>query len=385
MSQVTTSRLEIIQGLVDEAAISCNRSVELATPAISVICASPQLGAIDRPRADSILNKKPPREPIPWMLEHGIMEAEGPVALPPNEEFGMLARLVYPLRKDKELYGHLWIINEPPLSPAEMDQLHPITQRLARALHNHQISAESLLNSRRQATRRLLSDLPGALEDAHQDGYLPPGSPLYVRVFSFASNAHIDGIERAATPHRNPFLLAADPKAPHRLIAIEPSPSDDATAFVTRAAHSAGTPPIATGSAHITGSIASAAERARFAADVARLTGQDTLSWEDAGAWRLLLHWPLEPATVKELCPAVTDLISNQVSDIFWTTLLAYLNNSRNTKATASQLFIHRATLHYRLERAWELLGAEFEENGWEATALHLSLKLHGALQHRQV
>lgn len=62
-------------------------------------------------------------------------------------------------------------------------------------------------------------------------------------------------------------------------------------------------------------------------------------------------------------------------------TLLAWLDNGRSTTATSEQLFIHRATLHYRLSRAREVLGEPVLDDGWRTTALHVALRLHAALQ----
>lgn len=63
-----------------------------------------------------------------------------------------------------------------------------------------------------------------------------------------------------------------------------------------------------------------------------------------------------------------------------WATLLCYLDNARNTTLTSEQLFIHRATLHYRLERVREIIGRTALDNGWRATALHAALRLHAGL-----
>src|SRR5699024_11652829 len=97
------------------------------------------------------------------------------------------------------------------------------------------------------------------------------------------------------------------------------------------------------------------ARRASFIATVAALLGHETLTWEDAGAWRLLLGWELTPATVSAISPAANALVA-EVSPTLWETVLEYLDKARNVTATADTLFIHRATLHYRLDTDGTLL-----------------------------
>ena len=67
-------------------------------------------------------------------------------------------------------------------------------------------------------------------------------------------------------------------------------------------------------------------------------------------------------------------------ADLLWETVLEYLDNARNVTATADNLFIHRATLHYRLEKARAVLPQGVLDDGWESTCLHAALRLHAAL-----
>lgn len=103
------------------------------------------------------------------------------------------------------------------------------------------------------------------------------------------------------------------------------------------------------------------------------------MDWEEAGGWRLLLGWELASASVGALSPDAARLVQAG-SAAHWPTLLAWLDNARSTNATSEQLFIHRATLHYRLSRSREVLGEGVLDDGWRTAALHVALKLHAAL-----
>ena len=56
-------------------------------------------------------------------------------------------------------------------------------------------------------------------------------------------------------------------------------------------------------------------------------------------------------------------------------TLEAYLDNGCDTKLTAEALFLHRASLYYRLQRIEALTGTSFK-SGADRLALHSGLKL---------
>jgi DNA-binding PucR family transcriptional regulator len=57
------------------------------------------------------------------------------------------------------------------------------------------------------------------------------------------------------------------------------------------------------------------------------------------------------------------------------TTLESYLDHACDTKLTAEALFLHRASLYYRLQRVEELTGASLK-NGADRLTLHVGLKL---------
>ena len=56
-------------------------------------------------------------------------------------------------------------------------------------------------------------------------------------------------------------------------------------------------------------------------------------------------------------------------------TLETFLDNAGDVQRTASELFVHRTTLYYRLQRIEELTGADLAD-GNARLALHLGLKL---------
>jgi sugar diacid utilization regulator len=104
-----------------------------------------------------------------------------------------------------------------------------------------------------------------------------------------------------------------------------------------------------------------AGQEALLAANVGEAEGTRVLAFEDTGAYRLLLPAMSEDPTELErfYSETVEPLVAydEQYETELVSTVEAYLENDGNVAATAQQLFTHRHTIRYRLERARELCG----------------------------
>ena len=104
-----------------------------------------------------------------------------------------------------------------------------------------------------------------------------------------------------------------------------------------------------------------AGQEALLAANVADADGLELLSFEDTGAYRLLLpamsqdSGELERFYEETVAPLVA--YDEQYETELVATIEAYLDNDGNVTPTAEQLFTHRHTVRYRLERVKELCG----------------------------
>ena len=100
---------------------------------------------------------------------------------------------------------------------------------------------------------------------------------------------------------------------------------------------------------------------ARLAVNVGEAEGQALLAFEDTGAYRLLLPAMSEdPGELERFYAETVEPLSaydEQYETELVTTVEAYLDNDGNVAATAKQLFTHRHTIRYRLERVRELCG----------------------------
>ncbi len=104
-----------------------------------------------------------------------------------------------------------------------------------------------------------------------------------------------------------------------------------------------------------------AGNEARLAVNVGEAEGRSTLAFEDTGAYRLLLPAMSEdPGELERFYAETIEPLASydeQYETELVRTVEAYLDNDGNVAATAKQLFTHRHTVRYRLERVRELCG----------------------------
>ncbi|HEX5955747.1 MAG TPA: helix-turn-helix domain-containing protein [Solirubrobacterales bacterium] len=104
-----------------------------------------------------------------------------------------------------------------------------------------------------------------------------------------------------------------------------------------------------------------AGQEALLAANVAEADGLELLAFEDTGSYRLLLPAMSEDAgeleRFYEETVAPLSAYDEQYETELVATIEAYLDNDGNVTPTAAQLFTHRHTVRYRLERVRELCG----------------------------
>jgi DNA-binding PucR family transcriptional regulator len=104
-----------------------------------------------------------------------------------------------------------------------------------------------------------------------------------------------------------------------------------------------------------------AGNEARLAVNVGEAEGRSMLAFEDTGAYRLLLPAMSEdPGELERFYEETIEPLASydeQYETELVATVEAYLDNDGNVAATAKQLFTHRHTVRYRLERVRELCG----------------------------
>jgi sugar diacid utilization regulator len=107
--------------------------------------------------------------------------------------------------------------------------------------------------------------------------------------------------------------------------------------------------------------LARAGSEALLAVNVGEAEGRTRLAFEESGAYRLLLPaMSDDPGELERFYAETVEPLAaydEQYETDLVATVEAYLDNDGNVAATAKQLFTHRHTIRYRLERAKELCG----------------------------
>lgn len=100
--------------------------------------------------------------------------------------------------------------------------------------------------------------------------------------------------------------------------------------------------------------------------------------YDDLGAYPLFHHLKNSTSTrlfiKKYLSPILND--SDDKNNTLFQTLRAYLNNNGSIKETSEELFIHRSTLQYRMEKIQSLLDIELTSSE-QRFNLRLAFKLN--------
>ncbi|MGB7587169.1 MAG: helix-turn-helix domain-containing protein [Solirubrobacterales bacterium] len=104
-----------------------------------------------------------------------------------------------------------------------------------------------------------------------------------------------------------------------------------------------------------------AGNEARLAVNVGEAEGHPLLAFEDTGSYRLLLPaMSDDPGELERFYAETIEPLAaydEQYETELVATVETYLDNDGNVAATAKQLFTHRHTVRYRLERVRELCG----------------------------
>lgn len=350
-------RSDLIQRVVDELARTIGRSIEVVTASLHVVSASAQYGPIDARRADSILRRTPPLEPLPWLLAYGIQTSREPIRIPANPEYEMLARVCIPLWWENTLRGHIWIIDAPSIDDLSLKQAREVGPQLAELLAVSSSPRLKKLERMQELIVRIAERTPGAFDAAIQEGFLMPSE---AGAFTVRSVICADPDAALAAWDTNSIGLIGYLNG--ELYVVGDAPRNPQRVGSASGADLPGLFP-----------------RARFTAGIAKLLNEPCLDWGQLGAWRLLYGKELTSETVVDISPDAAHLVQS-VSETVWRSVLAYLDNARAVEKTAKEMFIHRATLHYRLDKARGYLRPGVLDGGWEAVALHIALKLHAYL-----
>ena len=393
---------EQLQVIAEQLADALERSVIIEDAALRPVAISAQTGMVDATRIEAVLQRRTTARHRQMLTEHGIFTAREPVPIPAPEP-GSLPRLCLPLRHRDQLLGFLWLIDEPPLTAAQIQRAQAAAAQASRLLHQRAARqtaesgtfaalADTLLHAeardRAAAARELTAEAALAGSPPYALALIryladPPAGGLADAVAGGLADAVADppagGLLQAAGDLRRraapgSFVLATP--GPHELIAIT---TRDATGPLRDTVRALPGPPLVIGTAGAAAALEAVhaeLDNARYAAEVA--AGVPAFSraadWDELDSYAVFQYLPRDQAAPERICPGITALLTERTG-MYEATMRAYLDCGANAQQAAALLHIHRTTLYWRLTRVCDLLAVDLSR-GDDRLKLHLALKL---------
>ena len=374
-----------LQVIAEQLAAAVERSVIIDDAALRPVAVSAQTGLVDASRIEAVLQRRTSARHRQMLTERGIFKAREPVPIPAREP-GSLPRLCLPLANRDQLLGFLWLIDEPPLTAAQVQRAQAAAAQAARLLHQRAARqtaefgtftglADALLHAddedRAEAARKLTDE--AALTGS------PPYALGLIRYLVDAPAGQRDSLLQAAGDLRRraapgSFVLATPGQ--HELMAIT---TQDATGPLRDAVRALPGPPLVIGTAGAAAALAAVhAERdnARYAAEVAAAVPafSRAADWGELDSYAVFQYLPRDQAAPERICPGITAVLTERTG-MYEATIRAYLDCGAKVQQAAALLHIHRTTLYWRLAQVTDLLAVDLSR-GDDRLKLHLALKL---------
>jgi hypothetical protein len=388
-----------VQTLVEQLSADLDRSVLVDDASLRLLAYSPTLGSDDEVRRTAILTRETPRKIRELHFAQGIANAVQPVRTAPRPEVGLQSRVCVPVRCQGTLFGYLWLIDA---DQSLTDEDCGVAERYAAEIGTAMYRRDELEKPQRELEVRLLEALLGddvpardaAVAELGSGELLVAGATVAVlAVRRSGADAELGPAERvrlglALDQFRRslPRRQALSTVGPHHgvlVVALSERGSLEELAQRTQDALDAAF-------AGEAGAVIGFSERCEHLRDAHRAHGHARLAlnvaaalpdhdtpagWEDLGAYRLLARAAETPDSRELIHPGLTELFALHSKESLVQTLEAYLDKGCDTKLTAEALFLHRASLYYRLQRIEAITGTSLK-SGADRLALHSGLKL---------
>jgi hypothetical protein len=374
-----------LQVIAEQLADWLQRSVMIDDAALRPVAVSAQTGLVDATRVEAVLQRRTSPRHQRMLTELGIFKAREPVRIPAAEP-GSLPRLCLPLVHGDQRLGFLWLIDEPPLTAAQIERAEAAAAQASRLLRQRaaQQAAEfgtfaALASALLQAGERRRAAAARKLTDQAALTGSPPYALAVIRYLADGPAGGRDDLLRVAGDLRRRaagggFVLANPGQ--HELVAIT---TRDATGALRDAVRTLPGPPLAIGTAGAAAALEAVhaeLDGARYAAEVAAAVPAFGRAAErgELGSYAVFEYLPRDQAAPERICPGITALLTERTG-MYEDTIRAYLDCGGNAQQAAARLHIHRTTLYWRLARVTDLLAVDLSR-GDDRLKLHLALKL---------
>ena len=347
-----------LQVIAEQLADALERSVIIDDAALRPVAVSAQTGLVDASRIEAVLQRRTTARHRQMLSEHGIFKAREPVPIPAPEP-GSLPRLCVPLAHRDQLLGFLWLIDEPPLTAAQVRRAQAAAAQATRLLEQRAARQTAEFGSFAGLADALLRaderDRAAAARELTDEAALTGPPPYALALIRYLADAPAGDLLRVAGDLRRraapgSFVLATPGQ--HELMAIT---TRDATGPLRDAVRAVPGPPLVIGTAGAAGALEAVhaeLDNARYAAEVAAAVPAfgRAADWGELDSYAVFQYLPRDQAAPERICRGITALLTERTG-MYEATIRAYLDCGANVQQAAALLHIHRTTLYWRLAR----------------------------------
>lgn len=392
-----------LQRLVDGLGDRLRRSVAIDDRNIRLLAYNSHPGEVDAVRLESIMQREIPKVMVDHLRTLGVFDADDLFQVPVRPELGFtLDRIGMPIRYEDALLGFLWLLaSDGPLSDDDAEAVRQAAGRAARLLQRDHLIDELRQGRIREHLRDLLSGDPHLHVTAAQqliEDELLPAYPVTVLVVTLpheagqplgekdrlalalgldhgSRQASLGGAIHLERADHGVLVVAHAGSASREIDAVAVAVQQRVCAASGRSLQEChvGIGERRSALSEVHGSYVEA-RRAADVAQVVRVLGT-VVRYAELGVYGLLAELPLDRLR-RSIHPGLRRLLEYDAEDATLTgTLEAFLDNAGDVSRTATQLNVHRASVHYRLRRIGEVAQLDLS-NGDTRLALHLGLKV---------
>ncbi|MEL6268937.1 MAG: PucR family transcriptional regulator ligand-binding domain-containing protein [Chloroflexota bacterium] len=382
-----------LQQLLEALAGFLYRSMTIENASFEVL-ADVQVGKVDSARQRSIEDGHTSEEVIRYLMEQGIystlLETRSPLYINPVSEIGLeMERIIAPIIVARQIIGYFWIIaDDDRLTPFDEMVIGQAATIAALIMYKDRAVKDSQVKMRGDLFQAILQsdDLPDGLLESqaaaldfrlnwtYQVLMIAPGQSTNtdLNTLMVATEEHLHGVAKALVFVREQSIV----------VVLQSRQALNATQIAAGLLARLTDPDkhilIAVGShAENLGAIATSYERAKETLLIHVATGEThgVVAFADLGVLYWLYKLPDEALAANMYYEAVCKLHGSdeKQSKKLLPTLEAYLETGGSIKEASEQLFVHRNTLIYRLERIEALTGISLKDT---ENSLNLSVAL---------
>ncbi len=370
-----------LQDLVEALARYLDKSITIESANFDVL-ADIQIGSVDEARRRSVEAGRSTPELIDKLAHDNVYErllkTRSPERISPQPDIGMdMERVIAPIIVARKIIGYVWIIGDNTrLSPFDELAIEQAATVAALFMYKEQAVYEMRMSSRGDFLNMLLATdgTPDALLEskANQVGFQLNRNYQVITVRSYSQHGELaelipQQVENYLETITQAFTVMRDEQVLVILQSLKPPDGKQIAKDLLQHLNNAQHRIIAGVGLPVTNpqEISASFEQAREALSIAQTLSlpPSVLAFEDLG----ILHWlqklPRHILTENIYYQAIHKLHvkDNREKKVLLPSLEAFLKYGGNIKEAAQELFVHRNTLIYRLERVESFTGLDLK------------------------